>query len=248
MEIRSFGGGRRCLECERILREANLPFSLVVLLPIPTTRDNKYITNTSTLLEEIKLLAKEGVLFAGYGIPMHLKASLLASGASVFDGAECEEFLLKNALISARGAVAALLTDTQRDITDMKLGIIGYGRIGREMCRILLFLGADVIVYTTRASVASDLCREGVRAEIISEDTDLSRLDTVINTAPARIIPDEKIPPTVEIMDLASGNIFKPSERLTKLSSIPEKMYPITAGRLYAEAIIGYGKGAEGYC
>ena len=231
------------LECQRILREAALPFHLVVLLPIPTTRDNIYITNTQFLLEGLREYATQGVLFAGYGIPSGLRESLTALGSSVFDGGECEEFLLENARISARGALGVLLTDTERDIADMKLGIIGYGRIGREMCRMLLMLGADVRLFTTRASVARDLCLDGVSAEVISSESDLGELDILINTAPASIIPEEKIPKSLDIMDLASGNIFEPSQRLRKLSSIPDKMYPKTAGRLYAEAIIGFAKG-----
>ena len=231
------------LECERMLREATLPFRLAVLLPIPTTRDNIYITNTEFLLDELKDYAAQGVLFAGYGIPSEVRESLVFSGAAVFDAGKCEKFLLENARISARGALGVLLTDTERDIADMKLGIIGYGRIGREMCRMLLMLGAKVRLFTTRVSVARDLCLDGVSAEVISADCDLGDLDILINTAPAVIIPDEKIPKNLEIMDLASGNIFKPSQRLRKLASIPEKMYPKTAGRLYAEAIIDFAKG-----
>ncbi len=231
----------RLRECEGRLSGIDLGATLLLILPIPTTRDKEYITGTSTRFCELYPLCRDGTLVAGYNIPGEARAAMESLGARVFDAGLDEQFLLANAEISARGALASLLSDTPLDITDMRVGVIGYGRIGRELSRLLLFLGASLTVYTKRASVAADLATIGVDAEIISRDTDLSALDAVFNTAPESIISPERIaslPEKTRIIDLASGNIFEPSARLEKLSSIPEAMYPKSAGRLYAEAIV----------
>lgn len=236
----------RIRECERRLAESEISTSLLLLLPIPTTRDREYITGTSERLVNIYPLCKEGTLVAGYNIPSEHKIRIESLGAKVFDAGLDEDFLIANAEITARGATASLLVDTSLDVTDMQVGVIGYGRIGRELTRILLFLGAHLTVYTKRASIAADLAALGIEAEIISEDSDLSSLDVVFNTAPESIISPERIaalPEKTRIIDLASGTIFEPSARLMKLSSIPDAMYPLSAGRLYAEAII---RAAEG--
>ena len=67
---------------------------------------------------------------------------------------------------------------------------------------------------------------------------DFSGIDLLINTAPARQVDEDSLPPDLDIIDLASGSIFPPSAGLVKLPSIPEQMFPITAGRLYAEAAL----------
>ena len=98
----------------------------------------------------------------------------------------------------------------------MKIGIIGYGRIGRELVRLCLFLGADVTVYTKRGEVCRDLLSLGIRAQVITSECDLSENDLVFNTAPEAIIRSELIaalPEKTSIIDLASGNIFEPSAR-----------------------------------
>ncbi|MBP3401479.1 MAG: hypothetical protein J6K85_00300 [Clostridia bacterium] len=246
MEIRTFGGGKRLRECEMRLSGVDLGVARLVLLPIPTTRDREYITGTSARLVDIYPLCREDTLVAGYNIPSEHKLEMESRGARIFDAGLDEDFLIANAEITARGAIASLLSDTPLDITDMRVGVIGYGRIGRELCRLLLFFGASLTVYTKRDSVAADLAAAGIDSEIISAESDLSALDVAFNTAPESIISRERIaalPEKTRIIDLASGNIFEPSERLTKLASIPDAMYPISAGRLYAEAIIRAAKG-----
>lgn len=243
MEISTFGGGGRLKECQRRLSllTDKLSGKRLLLLPIPTTRDKKYISSSPTRLSELLPLCDKETLVAGYNIPCELKEKMESVGTLVFDAALDEDFLVKNAEITARGAIGRLLCESTLDITDMKIGIIGYGRIGKQLLRLALFLGADVKVYTKRPEVLCDLSSLGIDCEIIGRESDLSSLDVVFNTAPEKIIDGEKIaalPDKVRIIDLASGNIFEPSARLTKLSSIPDAMYPESSGRLYAEAIL----------
>ena len=241
MEIRLFGGGERQKACAARLDGTELGCEQLLLLPIPTTKDKKYITGTPTPLAAIPPLCTLGTLVAGYEIPPEIIREITARGGEVFDAGHDEEFLLANADLTARGALGFLLTNTQSDLTDMSIGIIGYGRIGSKLHRLLLFLGARVRVYTCRKSVAAELNAAGAECEIVCPTSDLSALDVVFNTSPeAIILPEiiEALPDKTRIIDLASGNIFAPSPRLTKLSSIPAAMYPISAGRLYAESII----------
>lgn len=244
MEIRSFGVGRRIRECERRLSCALRGLSgRLILLPIPTTRDDKYISGTDTSLESLLPLFSADTAVVGYNIPKKTVIAAKTAGATVFDASLDEDFLIENARISANGALGYLLTHISRDISELSIGIVGYGRIGRELLRLCLLFGSKVMVYTTRESVALELGESGVRAVVISEETDFSDLDILINTAPAKQIDESRLPPSLEIIDLASGVIFEPSARLTKLSSIPDAFYPETAGRLYAEGALKYIEG-----
>ena len=107
------------------------------------------------------------------------------------------------------------------------------------------------MVYTTRSSVARELCENGVVAEKISESTDFLGCDLIFNTAPAHLLDENTLSALLEstkIVDLASGKIFPEKDGIVKLASIPEAFYPKTAGHLYAEAVEEYIVGEGGIC
>ena len=239
MEIRTFGGGGRLRECERVLKSGRLSCldGKVLLLPIPTTRDKKYITSTDRPLTSILPLVGAGTLVVGYDIPSDIADGIKKAGGELYDAALDEKFLIRNAILTARGALGHILTSFDRDVCDMNIGIVGYGRIGAEMLRLLLLFGSSPTVYTTRRSVVLELCEMGVCAEQILPETDFSQITLLINTAPARQIDESRLSPDAHIIELASGLHFDPSDRLTKLGSIPDALYPITSGRLYAEGV-----------
>lgn len=242
MEIRTFCEGARLSECRRLLcrmaEERDFCVGRLFLLPIPSTRDRKTVEGTEMPLSELVREAERGDAVVGYAIPEDIKYALCERGALVYDASCDEEFLLKNAELTARGALGYILTESKKDITDLRVGIIGYGRIGACLLRYLLFLGANVRLYTTRESVAMELSALGVCAS--SGFDGVCELDILVNTAPARLLKEAEIRGLLSrgrILDLASGNVFGESLGIVKLSSVPEKFYPISAGKIYAEQI-----------
>ncbi len=248
MKILTFGGGARMAECERLLSAADLITNIgsLILLPIPTARDNKYISGTAFTIGEIASMLDSSTAVAGYEIPAEIIDRATERGATVYDAALDEDFLAQNAELTARGAVGYILTNSKKDISDMSVGVVGYGRIGMRLVRWLLPFGCDLTVYTNRHKVALELCESGVSAKLMSEISDLTHLDLLINTAPARQIDDSILHENLTVIDLASGSVFKDSRGVIKLASIPNAFYPLTAGRVYAEGIMsalgGMGK------
>jgi dipicolinate synthase subunit A len=246
MEIMTFGGGGRMRECLRLLKRALAEDNgRLILLPIPTSRDNIFINSTEVTVGTVTELIGENSIVVGYSLPRLITDRARVVGAKTYDPSLDEEFLLANAKISANGALGYILTHSVKDLRDMKIGVVGYGRIGREMTRLCLLFGAEVTVYTARESVMLELCEIGVDARPIDDISDLDKLDILINTTPKRQIDEGKIPEGLEIIDLASGKIFEPRDRLIKLSSIPDAFYPETAGRLYARGVLRF-LGKEG--
>jgi hypothetical protein len=241
MEIRTFDVGGRTVECARIISEKLLcnPHRRAFILPIPSTRDKVHITGCETALSEMAEEAGCGDIVAGYGIPDKIKDILTSQGASVYDGCADEEFLALNAEVTARGTLGYLLCECDKDLPDLRIGIIGYGRIGSCLLRYLLFLGAQVTLFTRREEVAVELCEAGVMAS--TDIYDLCSQDIVINTAPARLFDEReaaRLMKEVRVIELASGKNFPDSENLVRLPGIPEKMYPTSAGRIYAQQIV----------
>ena len=247
MKILTFGGGARMAECERLMSSVDLCENIgsLIILPIPTARDNKYISGTAITVGEIAAMLDSYTAVAGYEISAEITVRATEVGATVYDAALDEDFLAQNAELTARGAVGYILTNSKKDISDMSVGVVGYGRIGMRLASWLLRFGCNVTVYTGRPEVALELGGNGIDTEMVGEISSLGGLDILINTAPARQIDDRLLSPDLTVIDLASGNIFPRSEGVVKLASVPELYYPITAGRLYADAILrsmGEGK------
>lgn len=244
MNIDVIGKGARLSDAARLIsgteRGKRYPDSLIIL-PIPTSRDGVHITGTETPLSELSLY--EGCFVAGYGLPPSFREYLDSCKVPFFDAAEDEKFVLENAEISALGALSYVLGKEKRVPKDIKVGIVGYGRIGKELVKSFLFLGARVKVFTSRPALQFELGECGIEASPVGkQDFDCSSLcgvDVLINTAPANLsyfFPAGVIG-KMRVIDLASGDSFPDILGVEYLPSIPEIMYPVSGGAAYGKAI-----------
>ena len=244
MKIIRLGGGERLRVCARAVEEwsrgRDLPYESVVILPIPTTRDGVTLNGVGSSLWELFPLADRGVIFVGYGIPPLIGERLRSLGADIYDASLDEDFLMENAKITAHGALGRIMTETDRDVSELSVGVIGYGRIGSTLSELLLFLGAKVRIFSGSEKKITALAVEGVDASS-ADDGDFSDLDILINTAPKKILTRNKeaalLSSGIRIIELASGKNFS-SDEISVMASIPDKMYPISSGRLYAKHIM----------
>ena len=238
MIIHTYEMGGRAEACACYLKEHIQTKSArtVHILPIPTTRDNIHLSGSDILLSDIVKQAEQGTLVIGYGMPDEFLRELEEVGALVFDAGDDELFLLKNAELTALAAIGILLTTEKRALSDISFGIVGYGRIGRKLARMLLFHGADVRIYTSRPSTQLELGGLGISASMSACDASLSGIDILINTAPAVIFKDG-VPEGVRVIDLASGENF-PGVTVERYPSVPLKMFPKSAGLALGSAAI----------
>lgn len=242
MIIHSYESSPRADACIGYLRgvEAIKGYDNVVLLPIPTTRDGKTILNTKVDIEGLIESFDANTLVSGYGVNDEFLKRSQDRGALVIDLLSDEDFLTENAELTALAALGIYLTSTKRSVRDTSVGIVGYGRIGKRLTNLFLYLGAAVRVFTSREDTRLDLCEWGVATAKSTKDADLSGLDILINTAPAAIFDKEIIPSGLRIVDLASGENFPGVKGIEKYPSIPAKMFPESAGRVWGRAIERY--------
>ena len=214
-------------------------FSECTILPIPTTRDGVCVTGHDITLADAIDAASDGSLLVGYGLPSAYADSARERGITVIDSYGDEEFLTANAELTAECALGIILTSEKRAPRDMKIGVVGYGRIGKCMTRLLLYLGASVTVYTRRRSVCLELGECGIPADTSTDPAVLSRLDILINTAPAAVFDtaSEGFPHGLRVIDLASGTNFPEYAAVEKYPSVPARMFPRSAGRIWYESV-----------
>lgn len=239
MIIHSYENGPRADACIEYIRSAKCADDVdkLILLPIPTTRDNHTILKTNICIYDVLDAISGDTLISGYGIPEEFKTEAEERGATVIDLLDDEDFLLENASLTAISALGVFLCSSRLCPRDTRVGIVGYGRIGKVLTNLFLYLGATVRVYTTRPDARIELSRYGVGSASSTDGADLSGLDVLINTAPAPLFSAADIPDGLRIMELASGENFPDVSGVERYPSIPAKMFPISAGKAWGRAI-----------
>ena len=241
MIIHSYESSLRAEACIEYIKGLDVVgyWDQILLLPIPTSRDNCTILNTKVDINSLIPHINDKTFVSGYGLGEVFITEARERGGTVVDLALEEDFLLENARLTALATVGILLGSTRLSPEDLRLGIVGYGRIGKQLVNLFLYLGAEVRVFTSRPSTRLDLCEYGVASAMSTTDADLSGLDLLINTAPATIFTPQSIPSGLRIIDLASGDNF-PGVEVEKYPSVPARMFPFSAGRVWGRAIGKY--------
>ena len=230
MTIQVYGDGERERAAARILRAALAGRSGVLrLFPIPTKSP------------EGQVPAARGDFAVGYAFPSALARDLAERGVPVIDLAQDEVFLKENARLTALGALGHILCTQGAAPSGLTVGIVGFGRIGSELLRLFLFLGATCRVYTASEEKRRELGSFGIGCERSDGEETGERfrgLDLLINTAPAKLIRPEEAPAlgAVRVLELASGDNIPKAVAFERLASIPGRMFARDAARLYAAA------------
>ena len=244
MKIENYGGGQRCARVMRLLLSyceecTSSDVERIVILPIPTSRDGVHISGTDRLVSEISGTVSDKDAVCGYAIPKKEREVMLRRGARIYDGALDEQFLTDNARLTAEGTLGYILTNSKKSIKDIKIGVLGYGRIGKYLVHMLLSMGACVRVYTSKNATRVSLGECGVETEYMASDCEvipnLSGLDFIVNTAPKPLYKTfiSGIPSGLTVIELASGDNFTGVGGVVRLPSIPDRLYPESSAELY---------------
>lgn len=219
-----------------------------VLLPLPVTRDGETV-NTPLWDGNISLkwlmdtLQDQTVVFGG----MIQDSRLLARG-NVFDYAKQEDFLIKNAQITAEGALQIVCSETPFSVYGSNVLITGYGRIGKILAKLCVSMGARTYVAARNPKDFAWIELAGctpVRYDTIIDC--LSQADVVLNTVPCRIFGKKQISAMKAdclFVDLASvpGGIDWDAAKQAELKtiwalSLPGKVAPYSSGGIIADTL-----------
>ena len=259
------GDLRVCATLQKAAEDAS-----TIILPLPVTRDQKTVhcprdhacTVTLEALSELLDRHPAMTLFGG-----KLPASLTEGREGhVIDYYENPVLQLRNAYITAEAALMTAMELTDRTLRGTSVAVLGYGRIGKYLARLLCVLGADVTVCARREESLFEAAADGCHPLLISEDERRDSLRPLcrnhailLNTIPAHVLPRDillGLERDTLLIDLASapfgvcdGDVREASAqnglRYLRAPSLPGSYAPRDAGRIIAECILDTLAGRE---
>lgn len=205
-----------------------------LLLDIPCS------LSASSLQETLRKLPDSVAIFGGR-IP-HISADTYF----IFDLLNDEEYLIKNAAITAECALQVMLQNIPFTICRSRILILGWGRIAKPLLQHLIPLRAEVSVCSRsqcHLSEAEILGARPVSPELLPFA--IPHMDVIINTAPALVIPEEIAATTHAVkIDLASSPGIEGKD-VIRANGLPGKLAPRSSGELIAQTIIKHLEAAK---
>lgn len=223
----------------------------VVLLPLPATRDGKVLF-APFARKPVALTDSFAAMFAGKRVLGGMLGPLLAA-SDLWGQADCrdyfnqEELLVGNAVLTAEGAIGAVVESWEGAVSGSRCLVTGFGRIGKALCLGLRGLGARVDCAARKAQDLTAIRALGCTARRYGEIG--GGYDLIFNTVPAQVLGPRELERQhagTVLLELASppGGIDQAAAerlglRVWAEPGLPGRKSPKAAGELIKEAVCG---------
>lgn len=244
------------LEIEPLKSSKNIKAAIegseIIIGPLPSTNDNILI-NTPLYSSEIiiaevfDMMTKNQIFIAG---KITKEILSIASKYDILtkDLLDREELAVLNAIPTAEGGIQVAMEEMDTTIHDSNILILGFGRIGKILARILHGMGANVYAEARKYEDLAWIKSYGYNPIHLNElKGNLSNIDLIFNTIPSMILNEESLlilKKDCLIVDLASkpgGVDFEKAKEL-KIKTVwalglPGKVAPRTAAKIMRNTI-----------
>ena len=237
--------------------EQSLSYADNIILPLPISRDNSRVIaplfDGTILIDDIINIVKntDKILLVGKATDT-LMNKFSENNIQAVDYFKNEQLNIQNAMLTAEGALALAINETNFSIHNSKCIITGYGRIAKILSKLLFSMGARVTIAARNQNDLSWAELKGydsIKIDKISKKTDA---DIIFNTVPARILTEStisKLNKKCLIIELASapyGTDFAACNthkiRYINAASLPGKVAPKSAGIIICKTAINIFK------
>ncbi|ARK25815.1 hypothetical protein SporoP37_14855 [Sporosarcina sp. P37] len=151
-----------------------------------------------------------------------------------------EQFIWKNAQLTAEAFVHVFYEQTKRQIAGKQFYIAGFGRVGKAIAHTLHQMQAKVIIAARSDEQLAEAHMLGYGTQRLTERTEFSR-GYLVNTIPAQWLRADQTG-TVHVFDVSSApGCLKHgefSEYYTIHLKLPGKHFPEDAAAVLAEAVL----------
>lgn len=225
-----------------------------IIAPMTNTDENGRIKavedpNATLMLDEaaFQAMTPGTPLFIGMAKPV-IRRLALRYNIRLIQSAEVDSIAILNSIPTAEGAIQLAMERLPITIHQSAAAVIGFGRCGITLARMLHALGADTLVLARRSAQQARAEEMGLKTATWSDlPAALSDRDVIFNTVPALVLNRpvlEQLRRDCLIIDIASepgGVDFAAADRLGIKAylelGLPGRVAPLTAGRILARTI-----------
>jgi len=224
----------------------------VVIGPLPCSNDNEtlnapFFPDKIYINEVFKKMSKNQLFIAGrIGDKIQQLAQIY--NVYVVDLLEREEMAVLNAIPTAEGAIQIAIEEMPITLHDCNAMILGFGRIGKALSKMLHGIGANVFVAARKYADIAWIRSYGYKPVYLDDmDRYLGQMDVLFNTIPHVILEAGSLGALKKdclVIDLASKpggvDFNKAKEMGIKVIwalSLPGKVAPVTAAKFIKDTI-----------
>lgn len=224
-----------------------------IVLPVPTTRDGKNLNTplfnkTISINSDLFYMLKNKIVFSFNASSIASCENNVKNGQVKLFDYNTEKFKILNTLPTAKGAIKIAVEENKKTIKNASSLVVGYGRIGKILSKLLHDLNSNVTVSARKNSDRTWAKINGYEAiNTPNKSSNLSSYDIIFNTVPSLIFSKDvllKCSKKVLIIDLASmpGGIDKKEAENLGIKTIhalglPGKYFPETSGKIIKHTI-----------
>lgn len=225
----------------------------IVILPVPVTFDGEsinapYSKKPLTINEFLDGITPSALVFGGQ-IKQDLAKALDDKSIKFYDYLKREELAIRNSIPTAEGAIKIAIEETPITINGSRCLVLGYGRIGKILSKMLSGLGADVTVEARKYADLAMIEGHGFEPLALGElKNRIDKFDIIFNTVPAMILDYEilkSINKNALVIDLSSkpgGIDFEAAKALgihvIWALGLPGKIAPVSSGGIIKDTVM----------
>ena len=241
----------KCNSIEECIKDAD-----IVLGPLPLSSNGEYI---NTPFSENKIAIDdllnniEGKTFIAGSIKQEVYDKINGKNITVVDIVKREELAVLNAISTAEGAIQIAINETPRNVHGNNVLVLGFGRIGKVLSKMLDGIGAKVACEARKTTDLAWIKAYGYEPiNLIELKEHLHKFDIIINTIPYIVLTKEMLQEVKEdalIIDLASNPGGVDRNAIKELGikfnwalSLPGKVAPITSAEFMKETLLNMFK------
>ena len=236
-----------CTNAQECMESSNL-----IISSIPFSKDNIFVNScfsrNNIRIDEITKYIENKTFIAGNISNKFYEQIENKNNVKVFDIMNSEEFAILNTISTAEGALKIAIEETNFTIHSSNVLILGFGKIGKVLAKILNAMGAKVFCEARKKEDLAWIETYGYEKVPLNElDKYLGKFDIVFNTIPNIVLDIAKLKllkKEVLIIDLASkpGGVDREAANNLNLKTIwalalPGKIAPKSAAQIIKKTI-----------
>lgn len=223
----------------------------IIIGPVPFCSNGRTI-NATFSNEEILLtdFTKElnGKRFIAGAIKENVYELLKDKNVEIIDILKREELSVLNSISTAEGAIQIAMENTEITLSGSNILILGFGRIGKVLAKMLDGIGANVYCEARKPQDLAWIQAFGYTTiDLKNLNQNLDKFDVIMNTIPSVVLDEsnlDKVKQDCLIIDLASnpGGVDREEVKRRKIKfvwalSLPGKVAPVTSAKYIKETI-----------